>query len=176
MNIKKILPILPLFFVFLVEEVKAHCPLCTIGAAAAAGGAVWLGVNQVVIGIFIGAFAVSIGWWVAGLIKKQYVPFQKWIIILLSFITTIGPLLPILDGVNPLYISLAGEYGSLLNRVYLYNLFLIGSIIGGIIVSLTPWLSKKITELRKGKMISYQGIMLTLLLLVITGIIIQLVI
>lgn len=175
MNLKKLLPLF--FFSFLlVKETYAHCPLCTIGAAAAAGGAAYLGVSQIVIGLFIGGFAVSIGWWISRLIKKKYIPFQKTLIILFSFATTILPLLMILNETRPFYISLAGDYGSFLNRTYLINMFLVGSIIGGIIVSITPWMSNQLTKLRHGKMIPFQGVILTLLLLLIIGVIIQLLI
>ena len=173
MKLKKFLG-LPLFLA-LMQSAYAHCPLCTVGAAAAAGGAAWLGVSKVVIGVFIGAFAVSIGWWVSTLIKKQYVPFQRPLIILFSFVTTIFPLLglDVMQSIYPVYVSLAGDYGSLLNRTYILNLFLIGSILGGLMVSVTPWLSRKITIMRNGKMLPYQGILLTFLLLVISSAIIE---
>ena len=61
-----------IFLGFFSEFVSAHCPLCTAGAAIAAGGAIYLGVSVIVVGLFIGAFAVSTGWWVAKIIKKQY--------------------------------------------------------------------------------------------------------
>ncbi len=157
----------------LVTNVYAHCPLCTVGAAAAATGAAWFGVDKIIIGIFTGAFAVSLGWWISRMLKKQYIPYQRTTLILLSFATTILPLLKIMEGFSSIYISLAGDYGSLLNRTYLINKFLMGSIFGGVIVSLTPWLSGRITKLRAGKMIPFQGIILTLSLLVILSVIIQ---
>lgn len=172
MNIKKILLLIP-FLLLLIKGVYAHCPLCTIGAAAAVGGAAWLGVNKVVIGLFIGAFAVSTGWWFSKLIKKQYIPGQKILIILFSFIATVVPLLSIISEIYPIYISLMGNYGSLLNRTYLVNLPLIGSIVGGAIVSSTPWLSSKITKLR-GKTYPFQGIILTFAIVAIVAIFIQL--
>ena len=175
-NMKKLLLLIPFLSIFFVKNVEAHCPLCTIGAGAVAGGAVYLGVNQAAIGVFIGAFAVSMGWWVSRLIKKQFIPFQKWALIILSFVLTIFPILIIMSDIQPLYISIMGGYGTLLNRTYLLNLFLIGSVIGGITLSLTPWLSSKITKLRKGKMVPYQGIILTFLPLIIIGVIMQLVI
>jgi|Deesub1362A_J573_1020465.scaffolds.fasta_scaffold00340_39 hypothetical protein len=176
MNVKKLLLLNSLFSLFLVKKAQAHCPLCTIGAAAAAGGAAWFGISPVVIGLFIGAFAVSMGWWISRLIKKRYVPLQRLLIISLSFATTVLPLFPVMRDVYPVYISLTGDYGSLLNRTYLLNLFLVGSIIGGVIVSLTPWLSSKITMLRKGRTFPFQGVILTMLLLVIVGATIQLVV
>lgn len=174
MNLKKLLPLF--VFPLVIKAANAHCPLCTAGAAVAAGGAAWLGVNNAAIGVFIGAFAVSMGWWISNLIKKKYVPFQRQLIIAFSFATTIPTLMPIINGVYPALISIAGDYGSLLNRTYLINAFLMGSIIGAFIVSITPWLSKKITDACKGKTLPYQGITLTFGLLAIAGISLQILI
>ncbi len=173
MSLKKLLAFFP--FLLLIESAYAHCPLCTVGAAAAAGGAAWLGVSKAAIGIFIGAFAVSIGWWVSRLIQKKYIPFQMPLIILFSFITTIMPLMQVMERNYPVYISLIGGYGSLLNRTYVLNLFLAGSILGGLVASISPWLSRKIAELRNGKMIPYQGIILTFALLIVLSVAVELV-
>ncbi|MBI3032491.1 hypothetical protein HYY69_03380 [Candidatus Woesearchaeota archaeon] len=154
--------------------VSAHCPLCTIGAAAVAGGAAWMGVNHVVIGLFIGAFAMSLGYWIAKLIKKQYFPLQSLVIIAFSYLSTIIPLIPLLKSNYPLFISLYGDYGTWLNKTYLFNLFVIGSLLGGLIVVLGPWLSKKLTNLRSGKMIPYQGVLLTFSMLLLVGVLVQL--
>ena len=165
-----------LFALLLSKSTYAHCPLCTAGAAIAAGGAAWLGVNNIVIGLFIGAFAVSMGWWISNLIKKQYIPYQKFLIILSSFLTTVLPLTAIINNIFPIYISVSEDYGSLLNRTYLINSFLLGSIIGGIIVSISPSISNLITRLRKGITIPFQGIIITLSLTIITGVVIQLIV
>ena len=174
MKMKKMLFVAPLVLGMLSRSVSAHCPLCTISAAAVAGGATWLGVNQIVVGLFMGAFAASMGWWFSGLVKKRFFPMQKPLIILLIFITTILPVLPLIGtGIFPLHISVAGDYGSLLNRTYVINSFLAGSIAGGLLVSLTPWLSSRITLLRNRKTFPFQGTVLTISLLLIFGAIIQ---
>ncbi len=173
MNHKWLLPalLLPLT----IKSVAAHCPLCTAGVAVAAGGAAYLGVSDQVIGLFVGAFAVSTGWWVSRLVKRRFIPFQRGIIIFLSFLLTVIPLLSLFKGIYPLYISWLGEYGSVLNRTYMLNSFLAGSVLGSGIVCFTPWLSRKISALRMGKMIPFQGVLLTLMLLVAIGGILQLV-
>src|SRR3990167_7869874 len=107
---KIILFLLGIFTLFLTPTVMAHCPLCTIGAGAAAAGAVWLGVSRVVVALFIGAFAISMGMWFSRIIKKRYIPFQKTVIILLIFATTIFPLLPIFSVIGPLYFPFIGDY------------------------------------------------------------------
>jgi len=167
---KKFVFSLFVFLFLLAEKAFAHCPLCTAGAAVAAGGAAWLGVDHVVIGLFIGAFAASTGWWISNIIKKKYVPFQKTLLIIISFASIVLPILPLMSGIRPYYLSIAGEYGSLLNRTYIINLFFIGSLIGGLIVCITPRLSKKITETR-GKTVAFQGTLLTLALLILVGVV-----
>lgn len=163
-------------FLLFSKQASAHCPLCTVGAAAVAGGAVWLGVKLIVVGVFLGAFAVSLGFWVGRAIKRKFIPMQKPFLVIVSYLTTVIPLIPILSNdhaVYPLYISIAGDYGSLLNRTYLLDQFFLGSLIGGVIVSLAPLISKKITSFRSGKTIAFQGSALTLALLILIGVVLQ---
>ncbi|HIH47588.1 TPA: hypothetical protein HA297_04780 [Candidatus Woesearchaeota archaeon] len=159
---------------------KGHCPLCTIGAAVAVGGATWLGVNHVVIGLFLGAFAASIGFWIDKIIKQRYHKSflgQTTLLVVSSYLLTVLPLLPLLKGMSmmPWYISWFGSYGSLFNRTYLLNLPLLGSIFGALLVAVAPLLSKGVTKMHGGKQLPFQGIVLTLSLLIITGVIFQLV-
>ena len=172
MNFKKLLAfmILPFLAIILMEKtVLAHCPLCTLGAAAAVGGAAYFGVNKVVLSLFVGAFAISMGMWFARAIKKKYVPFQKTIIIVGSFLLTVIPILPIINAYFPLFIGFIGDYG----KTYAINASLIGSFFGGLLVFISPTLSKKITKLREGKHINYQTMIITFLLLIIIGTIVQ---
>lgn len=157
----------------LLQRVSAHCPLCTVGAAAAAGGALWLGVSKVVVALFIGAFAVSMGWWLGRMVKKKYIPFQRTLIIIASFLLTVLPILPIMKAISPFYLNLYGGYGSLLNRTYIIDVSLIASIAGGLLVSISPSISKKLTNLMRGKKIPFQGIIITFALLLISGLIVQ---
>ncbi len=176
---KKLFYFLSLFSFFFVENVKAHCPLCTVGAVVAAAGAGYLGVNMIVIGLFIGAFAVSLGFWMSKLIKKRYIPAQTFLLVLISFLATILPVMIAMPNqeheVYPLYISIAGDYGGLLNRTYVFSKFLIGSVIGGFIMIFTPRLSRIVTEVRKRKTFPFQGIVITFLTLILFGVILQVV-
>ncbi|MCR4284821.1 MAG: hypothetical protein NUV97_02120 [archaeon] len=170
----KSLPLILVVSIFFLPRILAHCPLCTIGAGAAAGAAIWLGISKVVVALFIGAFAMSMGMWFARWAdkKKRIIPFQKTVIILVVFLTTVLPLLPLFNTIGPLYISFIGNYGT----TYAVNYAIATSLLGGLVVFVSPTLSKKITKLRKGKTVSFQGVIMTLLLLVIIGTIIQLII
>ena len=166
---RKLFSIILLTPILLAKTVSAHCPLCTIGAGAAAAGAVWLGVSKIVIGLLIGAFAMSMGMWFARIPKKQFIPFQKTLIISILFFTTVLPLLPIFSAVGPLYFSFIGDYG----KTYAVNYSLASSFLGATITFISPSLNQKIKEKRSGKGIMFQGILLTFLLLAIAALIIQ---
>jgi hypothetical protein len=167
MNLKKLFTLI--FLPFLgVKTILAHCPLCTLGAAAAVGGAAYMGVNKVVLSLFVGAFAISMGMWFTRIIKKKYIPFQKTIIILGSFFLTVIPILPLINAYFPLFVWFIGDYG----KTYAINASIIGSFFGGLLVFISPTLSKKITKIRN-KHMNYQTIIITFLLLIITGGIIQ---
>lgn len=155
--------------IFSINFISAHCPLCTVGAGAAAGAAVWLGVSKIVVALFIGAFAMSMGLWFSKFIKKQYIPFQKTIITTIVFLTTIIPLMPIFKAIGPLYISFIGDYGT----TYAVNYSLVSSLIGAGIVMSSSLISKNISRLRNGKIIPFQGVMITITSLLIAGGIIQ---
>lgn len=173
MNLNKFIPTF-LFSFLSLEYVEAHCPLCTFGAIAIAGGAAWLGISNGVIGLFIGAFAVSMGLWISNLVKKEYIPFQRALFVLSSYLLTVLPLLTIVgNSAYPFYISLSGDYGTWLNKTYLINLFLVTSILGGLIVFISPWLSKTISKLRGNRTFPFQGMILTFILLLLIGGIIQ---
>lgn len=158
-----------LFFIFLIENASAHCPLCTIGAGATAGVAVWLGISKVVVALFIGGFAMSMGMWFARIVKKDYIKYQKAVIVLAVFLLTFVPLLPIVKAVGPLYLSFIGEYG----KTYAINYSLVSGLFGGLLVFISPFLNKKLKDKRKGKSIPFQGTLVTLTLLVIAGLLIQ---
>lgn len=161
-----------LFLLIFSGLASAHCPLCTAGAGAAAAGAAYLGVAKPVLGLFIGALGVSMGWWFAKKIPKEYIPYQKEAIIIVSFLLTVVPILPIIGQQQAFFIGLYGSYGSLLHNTYMYDMSLLTSIIGGIVVTLSPRISGKITEIR-GKHIDYQGILVTFAALTVLGLVIQ---
>ena len=159
-----------LFPLLLSKTVSAHCPLCTIGVGAVAGGAVWLGVSKVVVALFVGAFAMSMGMWFSRIPKKNYIHFQKSLIITVIFVTTVLPLLPIFKVIGPLYFSFIGDYGI----TYAIDYSLISALIGGVIVFVSPLLSKQISTIRDNRIVPFQGVMITFFLLIIVGGIIQL--
>lgn len=152
------------FLVMMLWPIKvyAHCPLCTAGAAGAALFAKWLGMSVLSVGVFIGAFAAALGAWVSRYFPRKY----RLLVIILSFLLTIVPLVPIMTDYSSIYIAM-------FDFTYVVNLFVAGSAIGGIVILTSPFLSKYVSKLRKGKMLPYQGILLTFAILILLALIFQ---
>lgn len=145
---------------------QAHCPLCTIGAGAAAGGAAYFGVGASVLGAFIAAFAVAVGLWFARVVPKK-MPLQNLVLVGGSLVLTVLPLNPLLAAYKPLYLPV-GEFGV----TYALNTYLLGAVIGAAILLLSPRVSDWLTELREKKF-PYQTMTLTFVLLLLAAIPLQ---
>ena len=158
---------------FMSVPVHAHCPLCTAGAGAAAGLAALLGVKYGAIGVFLGGFATALGLWVPRLVKKRYIVWQNAFLFLAVYLSTLLPLIPFTKDYSSWFISWRGDYGSLFNRTYLINWFIVGAVIGSLVVYVAPRLSAALIQLRGGKALKFQGIVLTFLLLAITAFLMQ---
>lgn len=162
--------LLPVTVLILIPKVSlAHCPLCTAGAGALAVLAAYLGVSSIVVGLLIGAFALALSLWIAGSIKKEYIHFQKPILSVVIFLSTVIPIMPLVKDYGPLYVPFMGEYGT----TYTLNLYILGVIIGTLIMYFAPFISRFVTKIRQ-KQIPFQGISITIALLVITSVVIQL--
>lgn len=148
------------------SAVFAHCPLCTAGAGALAVFAASIGVPTSVVGVFIGAFALALGLWISRTVKKKYVRYQDILLTAAIFLTTVIPVMPFADEYRSFSLFISGDYGSLLNRTYLINNFLLGAVVGGILLLAAPSASRILTKLRGGKALPYQGLAITLILLV----------
>lgn len=147
----------------------AHCPLCTAGAGVLAILAASLGVSSVVVGVLIGAFALALSLWISGMVKKQYIPYQKHILTVVIFLGTVIPIMPFIEHYAPFYVPFIGEYGT----TYTINLYIFGVVIGSFIMFVAPFLSGLITKLRN-RQVPFQGISIAIVLLVGVSVIIQL--
>ncbi|MCR4260909.1 MAG: hypothetical protein NUV96_01005 [Candidatus Colwellbacteria bacterium] len=171
---KILLSFVAIFTLAIPRTALAHCPLCVAGAGALAVLATSLGVSSVVVGILTGAFALALGLWLAPFIKKQYIPYQRQMLTLLIFVSTIIPVMPFIKDYGPLYISLGGEYGTPWHNTYVIDLFLFGSLIGAILMLVAPLVSKAVTKLSTRR-IPYQGVVITILLLITASVIAQII-
>lgn len=159
----------PIMLAALAPSVSAHCPLCTAAVGAAAVSAKYYGLDVSIIGLLIGAFAISTGLWAGLKIRKEFFKLQFPIIVLASFLLTVAPLLYISSDTIYVPLLLFGKAGSILNKVYWVNKVLLGSVIGGL-VALSAYYSHICIKKINGKVLfPFQGIALTLAFLFASG-------
>jgi len=60
-----------LYFTF-VSPVQAVCPICTAAVAGGLGISRWLGIDDLVVGLWIGALVVSASLWLANIFAKKW--------------------------------------------------------------------------------------------------------
>lgn len=158
---------------FFPHVALAHCPLCTVGAGALAVLAASIGVAPPVVGILVGAFSVALGLWIAGMVQTQYIVFQRYIIATIVFFGTVVPIAPLVRAYAPLYISIAGPYGTLLHNTYTVNVYALGVLVGAAVMLVAPPVSRMVARLRRRHM-PFQGITITVILLAVVSTIAQL--
>ena len=148
-NIKYSLP-LSLVGLAFVTPAYAHCPLCVAGAGAGLSLSRILGIDDSITGVWMAAFLGAMGFWLNNSIKKTYIPYQKLVIYVVIFITTI---------LSFYKFGLINEHNGLI-----YNLpkLTFGMLLGGVLFYLVDKANILIKE-KKGKVIfPYQSIILML--------------
>jgi len=169
---KKIISLFALL-AFIPSAAKAHCPLCTAGAGALAIGAAYLGVSNYIVGVMIGAFALALGFWIPRTIKKKYIPYQDELLTIIIFFSTVIPIMPFVQHYTSFNIYWFGEYGGIFNKTYMVSRFLIGSLVGALIMLVSPYVSRELSKLRKNKLFPYQGIIITFIMLLAVSLLFQ---
>ena len=159
----------PLLLLASARPAAAHCPLCIGAVGAAATTASYYGLDPSIVGLLIGALALSSGLWIAGKVRRQYFRFQIPAVVVASFLLTIPPVFFLNTETLYLPLLLLGEPGSLLNRIYWVDKTLLGSLVGGGMTLLAFWTHLSIKKARSRVLFPFQGIAITLGLLLAAG-------
>ena len=158
-----------LFFSFLIlgivlanSALAQVCPVCVVAIGAGLGLSRWLGIDDVVSSVWIGAFLVAIISWTLSYMKKKKWDFQDdGIVITLAYI---------LLTYIPLYY--AGIVGHPLNKIWGLDKIIVGSTIGAIVLFLGHWLNIYLKEKNDGKVFfPYQRVAVPVAALLVTSLI-----
>ncbi|KKQ98256.1 MAG: hypothetical protein UT24_C0007G0016 [Candidatus Woesebacteria bacterium GW2011_GWB1_39_12] len=89
----KVITIINIILLGFPKEIQAHCPLCVAGAAAGITLTRWVGVDDSITGIWIGAFLGASAFWLLRLLgQRNKIFFNRFVgagIYILIFITTL---------------------------------------------------------------------------------------
>ena len=157
--------ILPGFF--WASAVKAICPVCVVAIGAGVGLCRWLGVDDIISGLWIGALIVAmIMWTLIWLGKKNWQFKHSLIIISVAYYLLI---------IWPLYSM--HIMGHPLNRVFGMDKLLFGIILGSILFLLCHWLNLFLKKKNQGKVyFPFQKVVIPLLLLMLVSVVLHFVI
>lgn len=144
-----------------IPSVFAHCPLCTGATIVGVGITRSLGLDDSLVGIFVGGMIVSSALWMNTLLKKRNAGGNGFLrvgsIMLATFVLTL------------LTLYYAGLFG-LGNEYRIFGMErIVFGTLSGVVVSFGAfWASHKLKQKNKGKTIfPYQTMLLTLLALVL---------
>ena len=138
------------------------CPVCVVAIGAGLGFSRWLGIDDLVSSVWIGAFMIAIISWTLSYMKKKKWDFQDdGIVITLAYL--------VLTFI-PLYY--AGIIGHPLNRIFGLDKIIFGSIIGAIVLYLGHWLHHYLKKINHNKsFFPYQRVVVPVVLLILASII-----
>lgn len=150
-------------FIVLIPSVWAHCPLCTAATGAAVAVTRWYGVDDLIVGTFIGGLMVSSTLWMNNiLIKKRMVliPNQGTILVVLTLLTTL----------------LTYYFAGLLNnsdpsfQIFGVDKLFVSTLIGSLITVFSFWFHGFLRKMNDGRnFLPFQGIVVMLLFLSFTS-------
>lgn len=150
---------------FWAGAVKAVCPLCVVVVGAGLGFSEWIGIDDVVASIWIGALLVSITMWTLIEMKKH-----NWRFL---YDTVVVPLVYYLLTLVPLYYS--GIIGHPLNKIFGIDKIVFGTVIGTVVFLLSNWLHQYLKQRNNGKsLFSYQKVVIPVVILLLISMIFHL--
>lgn len=112
-------------FVFLLSSQisKAICPVCTIAVGAGVGLSRWLGIDDMITGLWVGALTLSVSFWTLNWFLKKNIKFRgDQIIVIVGYYLII---------IVPLYFT--GIMGHTFNKIWGIDKLLVGIVFGSLV-------------------------------------------
>ena len=141
------------------------CPVCVVAIGAGLGLSRWLGIDDVVSSVWVGAFLVAVISWTLSFMKKRGWSFtDDGIVVTLAYLVLT---------IIPLYY--AGIMGHPLNQIWGIDKIILGSIVGATALFLSHWLHSYIKKTNNGKsFFPYQRVVVPFASLALTSILLYL--
>jgi hypothetical protein len=153
--------ILPLALLLGALNASAVCPLCTVFVGAGVGIMRMMGVDDIITGMWYGAFVVSSILWTLNWLDKKNIKFRfrELTVTLLYYLLFVGPL----------YWFTIIPHSP---KVYIIDRFSFGIILGSIIFPLAVLSDRYLRKINEGKkIIAYQKVLVPLTCLLIASIV-----
>lgn len=148
--------------IIFANAIKAVCPVCIVAVGAGLGFSRWIGVDDIISSLWIGALLVSLSWWTIIWLNKKGrgFKFQKIVIPAIYYLLTLVPLY---------YYDIAGHP---LNTIFGTDKILFGTAVGTAIFLASVRLHEFLKTKNQGKsFFPYQKVVLPVSILLITSLI-----
>lgn len=145
---------------------QAVCPVCTVAVAAGVGLSRYLGIDDTISGVWMGALTISAGLWLVNWLESRRIrfPFRRPLIVIGFFLLTVWPLYS-LDMI-----------GHPLNTLWGIDKLLLGLIVGALLFILAAITDQILRARNQGKVyLPYQRVILPVSLLVIKSLVFYLI-
>jgi len=157
-----VLVFLTTFYLLFATSVQAVCPVCTVAIGGGVLLSEYLGVDDLIIGVWVGGLLLSTGLWTATYIKREFAKGQKWLITAFLWITTVWGL------------KEAGFIGHPTCKIHGHDKLLSGIIFGTVAFFLgygSDLLLRKMNKKNPGKaMFPYQKVVCPIIFLILATI------
>lgn len=152
----------------LIDTAYAVCPACTLAIGAGLGLSRYLGVDDVISGIWIGALILSSSLWLINWLNKSKFKYKsKYLDYLIIFAMYLLVLLPL---------TLTNLIGHPFNRIWGIDKLIFGTVAGTAAFLAGIWLDKKVRQVRGKQLFNYQKIVFPVSLLLLSSILIWIII
>jgi hypothetical protein len=161
--------VLLLLVAAIIPPVSAHCPLCTAGAAAGVGIARAYGVDDSIVGLFLGAFVAASALWLDRILKKRNIdyPFQGVILVAVSLLALAVPLYYAGIITNIEVVKSMPDYHAIFGmETFGLDKLFSGLVLGTVLIAGVFTVSDYITA-KRGRLFRYQGMILMAVTLII---------
>ncbi|MDP3093884.1 MAG: hypothetical protein Q8N16_03930 [bacterium] len=141
---------------FLPVKALAFCPLCVVATGTFLGIFRWLGVDDTIIGLWLGGFILSVSMVLNNFLirKGKRIKFQLFLILFTFYGLAVLSLYRF-GGLSPY------------NKIFGIDKMFFGIILGNLLLSASPYLDKFLRKQNQGKIyISHQKVLVALALLI----------
>jgi len=163
-------PLLSLFaflmFLF-AQSAKAVCPVCVVAVGSGVGLCRWLGVDDIISGLWIGALILSMIIWTLNWMNKKNIHFfyRNKIIFLAYYVLVIWPL------------YLADIMGHPSNTIWGIDKILFGIVLGTLVLTLAIFVNGSLKKKNDGKVyFPYQKVVIPIIILIIFSLVLHFII
>jgi hypothetical protein len=148
--------------------VSAVCPVCTIAVVGGLGLSRYLGIDDTISGLWVGALILSSSLWFTDWLEKRYHYKEKHLfakkylddlVILTMYLLVLLPLAR-LDIIN-----------HPLNKIFGIDKLVFGTVIGSLVFLLGVWADKKVRKIKGKQLMQYQKVVFPVSLLVLASVI-----